>query len=251
VVTSPDPAFPAPTGRVWRGGAASATFNSGVADNDVSIGLMVRFNQFLYFTAGDLPVQGENLLWPALLADALPTGTAGGLLAPPAPPPPMVGFKCGHHGASTSTSPTMLTGLLPMTAIISCGAKNSHPDQSVITLLQGQPSVSRILLTNCRYHRVGVPASPAVDRGLPPAAPAGGVGPGAIVQAVAGNKSRVSGDNVDDNLAPGRSRGDIQLSVTEAGSTAAAGARSYTRTYFENYPPAGVPVGPNILLHIW
>jgi hypothetical protein len=240
LVTRPVPGM-VPTASVWQGpGAPVAVF--GATSNDLSLALVIRFNDFMFFTAGDLPIAGENLLLPPLLGQTLPDGTtlvggAAGQFPAPPPPVPLVAFKCGHHGAATSTGPLFLANLTPVTALISCGNNYGHPDQGVVNMLNaGTPT--RFYLTNCRYQRMNVTASPAFNLGAPPAA---GVA-GAIVQDIPGNKSRISGDNAVMPMAVGRDRGDILLEVTAASSTAAPGMRSYDVTYWENYPSA--PPGP-------
>lgn len=223
-------------GRVWQGvGVPPAGYNSGDVRNDKSIGLIIHFNDFMYFTAGDMPFQGEDLLYPALLAQALPNG-AGGTLPAPAPPPPLVAFKCGHHGAATATTAGMLAALQPLSAHISCGGLYGHPFQATINLLHNDPQINSFYMTNCRYNRANVPASPAALGGPPPA-------PGTVDQWVAGNKARIAGDNAVVNGAPMRHRGDISIQVLEATSMGAVGARSYDTDYFDEYPPAGNPPG--------
>jgi hypothetical protein len=232
-------------GRVWQGqGNPAANYNSGDVRNDKSIGVVIRFNNFAYYTAGDMPYQGEDLLYPVLLAQPLPDGTPGGLLPGPPPPAPLAAFKCGHHGAATSTSPAFVANLQPVTAYISSGQSHGHPFQVTVTLLHNSPSVSRFYLTNCRYNRVGIPASPAADLAAPHAA-------GTVSQNLPGNKSRIAGDNSVNNLAPGRRRGNIRTRVLQAWSMAAPGARTYRTTYYESYPAAGAAPGMRNNTQTW
>lgn len=74
--------------------------------NNVSIGLIIRFNNFFFYTGGDLPSEGEDLA----LDDILSTRNGNGLPDPQDPaarfpaPNHICAFKCGHHGSATSTS---------------------------------------------------------------------------------------------------------------------------------------------------
>jgi hypothetical protein len=243
VLSGPEPG--AAMGRVWQGvGVPSAAYNSGDVRNDKSIGLVIRFNDFVYFTAGDMPFEGEDLLYPALLAQALPNG-AGGTLPAPAPPPPLVAFKCGHHGAATATSAGMLAALQPLSAHISCGGQHGHPFQSTINLLHNDPQMQSVLLTNCRYNRANVLASPPGNLGPPPA-------PGTVDQWLAGSKALIAGDNAVANGAAMRHRGDISIQVLEANSAGAPGTRSYDTAFFDEYPPAaGGPPGHVQVNQVW
>jgi beta-lactamase superfamily II metal-dependent hydrolase len=194
-------------------------------DNDVSLGLVVQFNNFLYWTAGDLPWQGENLVGNAVMAAALPRPGGGNF--------PLgtkfACFKAGHHGANTATSEAFLKKVKPSGALISCGFHQSfqHPGQAVIERLHNRPSVQRFFLTNCNFETRFIPASEGRNQ-----------------LTAANNKSRVAGDNRRPNRAPGRSQGDIQLTVTEANSLLGAiPGRQYRVDYWEEdaKPPAVRP----------
>jgi hypothetical protein len=59
--------------RVWQGqGNPPFAFGPALGDNDSSIGLLIRFNNFFYLTAGDLPFQEEDPLIAAAMANGLP-----------------------------------------------------------------------------------------------------------------------------------------------------------------------------------
>jgi beta-lactamase superfamily II metal-dependent hydrolase len=225
-------------GLVWQGeGVKPQTVSAGKKENQQSIGLVIRFNDFFFFTAGDMPTLGEDLLSAALVNYPLPDG-AGGLLPNPAPPPPVVAFKCGHHGADTCTSAKMLQDLTPFTAHISCGEMYGHPFPS--TLQRLYDAGTSIYLTNCRYNRRPlVAASPEQDGGPPPATH----GPGKVNQWLLGSRARIAGDNAVDNLDADRLRGDIQISVQEQYSF--GDDRFYTTTFLDNYPEP--PARPGIL----
>ncbi len=111
-------------------------------DNPASIGCTLTFHQFSYFTAGDLPSEDEEKL---------------GLGH-------MCAFKCGHHGAETSTSKKFVKALLPSAAFISSGHHNhDHPRQSVLDILCGAKSLQRFYTTNCEPDRTGFVGRSGVD----------------------------------------------------------------------------------------
>jgi hypothetical protein len=254
VISGATPAMALPTGRVWQGPATNPMLIAGGdPTNTISIGLVIRFNGFMYYTAGDLPSNGEDLLWPRLRTQQLPSSTGVGALlpvpvAPLAPPPPVPlvpALSASHHGSDTSTSLVMVNAIYPRTVAISVGAKHNHPDQPVINRLFAAASVQRYYLTNCRYPRVGIPLAPVAALGPPPAVGAG------LTQPVGGNKSRIAGDNNPNNGLAGRARGDIHLQLTQVNSQAAAGVRNYSVTYWENYPPPLTAPGPRTETFTW
>jgi hypothetical protein len=220
-------------GQAWQGEHNAPSTFKGQASNALSIGLVLRFNRFMFFTAGDLPFEGEDLLASALVGQPLPTGFKNTTFGPPPPPPPLVAFKCSHHGSKTSTSAQFLQVLQPKTAIISCGSEHRHPDDEVIKNLQQSASIEYFFLTNCLEPRADVPAS--IGKNYKPKAL------GSVEQNERGNKSRVSGDNVLLGNVPNRHRGDVSIFVDEANSLSAPGAGQYRTSYWENYPPSGYP----------
>jgi beta-lactamase superfamily II metal-dependent hydrolase len=201
---------------VWGAAPGKVPIASGQPDNDDSIGLVVRFNQFVHYTGGDLPAEGEELVAASVMTKGLPN-PAGGLY--PAPQR-IATIKCGHHGANTSTSDLFLATAKPVEAFISCGkqAGFQHPAQAVVNRLVASKPVEKFHLTNCKYVTDHVPAS------------------NGQVQVVPGNKSRVCGDNANVNIAPHRQqRGDICLRISEAESTAAEGpGRRFHVEYLED-----------------
>ncbi|OLB78954.1 MAG: hypothetical protein AUI14_11710 [Actinobacteria bacterium 13_2_20CM_2_71_6] len=218
VVSTPSASSPSPTGTGWRGqGVAPVTFNSGQAANDVSIGVVLVFGGFTYFTAGDLPSQGEDPIGQALVSRRLPDGR-GGLR--PKPLPDLVGLKCSHHGSDASTSDAFVGEVQPAVAVLSCGNMHDFPTQRVVGTLHRAASVERFYLTNCQYVRAYVPAS------APPVA-------GVNQLMTPGNRSRVAGDNNPMNRAIGRHRGDIRLFTTREWAYAAASVK-FTVSYWEN-----------------
>ncbi|MCY1045681.1 hypothetical protein OV208_30490 [Corallococcus sp. bb12-1] len=103
-------------------------------DNPASIGCTLKFHDFTYFTAGDLPLEDE---------EGLGLGH-------------MCAFKCGHHGAETSTSRDFVDAITPTAAFISAGHHNhDHPRQSVLDILCATDSLQRFYTTNCEPMRTG------------------------------------------------------------------------------------------------
>ena len=173
-----------------------------------SIGLLLRFNNFFFFTAGDLPSAGEDPLadhfrHPKNAAPFVPVDEEGLF-----EPIHLAAFKCGHHGAKESTSKNFLDMMLPAVALISVGKQESydHPAQAVIERLEASEMVAGFL-TNCHYPRVGIPASNHQDQLEEPDA-----------------LFFVAGQPHVDNLAAGRVRGDVCAVVLEDASKLDGGA---------------------------
>ncbi|HEY0738273.1 MAG TPA: MBL fold metallo-hydrolase [Herpetosiphonaceae bacterium] len=110
-----------------------------IDDNPQSIGWLLRFNNFSYYTAGDLTIPQENQA-------ALYTGQVSA-------------FKLSHHGADTSTSQTFIDAINPRVAVISCGYNNSygHPTQTIINRLQAKASIQHYFLTSCGANNALLP----------------------------------------------------------------------------------------------
>lgn len=110
---------------------------TGDASNILSIGLILRFNNFNYYTGGDLPEEGEMLI-----VRAWKTRCAYSRIA---------AFKCGHHGAGTSTSVKFVREINPVTAFISSGANSyGHPTTITLTTLQECTSIKKYYLTGAQ-----------------------------------------------------------------------------------------------------
>jgi hypothetical protein len=222
----------------------------GSPENRISLGLIIRFNNFFYFTGGDLPFEGEDRMLAFLLGQAHITHMRDGApnpvvaigLANPNPPPAnfpvpnhICCFKCSHHGSSESTSDYFVNNSMARAAFISAGehTKYLHPNQSVIDALHNSARIRAFYLTNCHYQRNHVPGwDPLINQ-----------------LTVLGNKSRISGDNDQTNLNPLRNRGNITILVDEAGSLSvthppappAAGAvhHSFSVRYWDEDRPGG------------
>jgi beta-lactamase superfamily II metal-dependent hydrolase len=187
---------------IWKAPKEKCPIVGGQRGNDVSMGMVVRFNQFFYYTGGDLPSQGEDLVADAIMTHGLPDPN-GKADFPPAHR--IACFKCGHHGSEHSTSQHFLDTAKPRGAFISCGTNShgdSHPNQALVDRLHGHKSIRHFYLTNCKVDATHIAAANGEEQLTFP-----------------GNKSRVAGDNDNENLRAGRHRGDIKIFVDQAEST--------------------------------
>jgi hypothetical protein len=215
---------------VWNAPPGSCPIVAPQPDNADSIGLVIRFGNFFFYTGGDLPSQGEDLVANAVMANGFANPQGGAAFAVPAR---IAAFKCGHHGAGHSTSAAFLAAIQPRAAFISCGQNQfgtgeNHPSQNVVNRMQATAGMF-FYLTNCNYQTNHIPASQAVEQ-----------------LTVVGNRSRVCGDNALPNLGGGaRHRGDIRLFLNQAEATAAVGApaRQFRVRYWENDDVPGGPPG--------
>lgn len=189
--------------RMVRNAPGNALPIGGNASNNVSLGMVVRFNNFFYYTGGDLPYQGEDLVGTDVRANGLPD--------PQNPhnafavPNHVCAFKCGHHGSDTSTSQAFVNRLRARSAFISTGGNMfEHPDQAVINRVIAHNDMRYLYLTNLNWATPNVPASNGVNQWT-----------------AAGNKAFIAGDNNIFNFAPGRHRGDIEVRVNAAESLSA------------------------------
>lgn len=209
---------------VWRAPQGSVPIASGQPDNDDSFGLIIRFNDFAFYTGGDLPTQGEDLVGAAVMANGLPN-PAGDVFPPPAR---LAAFKCGHHGAETATSNNFLIRTRPSAAVISCGEHGGfqHPAQATIDRLHNSATIQQFFLTNCRFATNHIPASFGRDQLKKEGMEAEGMEvEGMEVEDLEAeiNKSFLFGDNNDINIADPQP-GHMRLSISEAGSRAAVGS---------------------------
>ena len=203
--------------------------------NSDSIGLILRFNNFFYYTGGDLPSEGEDLVATAVMGNGLPKPTQQNPKNTYPKPNCIACFKCGHHGSNHSTSLNFLKLIEPRAAFISSGYKvfkdEILPAQKLIDRLNADTNVLYFYLTNCKVETIGVPASLGQDQGT-----------------VLGNKSRVCGDNDDNNLLVGRRRGNIKLTISQNESTGVVPATFHVE-YFdvdEKDPITKNPIGVQI-----
>ncbi|MFI0846893.1 hypothetical protein [Mesorhizobium sp. IMUNJ 23232] len=231
----------AASGWIWKVPAAAAPIPGGEDGNGLSIGLVIRFENFYFYTGGDLPTAGEDVLAVTVKAQPLPNPQGGPAFAAPLR---FAAFKCGHHGANTSTSTAFIDGLAAWVAIISVGGGVfngvAHPSPAAITRLHANLNITNFYMTNCLVETGYIPSSFGQNQIFPPA---GAPVPPPVYPPYAPNKSRVAGDNSQPNLNAGRPRGDIMIEVTAANALAGPGARTFDITYFEddNYGPG--PVG--------
>ena len=218
-------------GWIWEVPPAAAPIPGGNDGNGLSIGLVIRFDNFYFYTGGDLPTAGENALGVTVMAQPLPDPQGGAAFAAPAS---FAAFKCGHHGADSSTSTPFINALAAPVAIISVGGGVfngvAHPGPAAITRLHTNANITNFYLTNCEAQTGYIPSSFGVTQVFPPVG-----GPGPPYPPYSPNKSRVAGDNGLGNLVPGRPRGDIVVEVTQANATAGpGGGRTFDITYFDD-----------------
>lgn len=199
----------------------SSTTVSSDNGNGISIGLAVVFGDFVFYTGGDLPVDGLNMIPRAVIGNPA--------FGSPAYIP---AFKAGHHGSSESNSTTYLSATAPKTSIISAGYRQfgKNPDailprQDVINWFTAQRTMKYFYLTNCKIVRDKVPYSDNKP------------------QIVKDNKSRIAGDNGFDpgegkrgatNLKPKQVRGNIRIFVEEDQVNTIDGI--FKAVYWENQP---------------
>jgi beta-lactamase superfamily II metal-dependent hydrolase len=118
-------------------------------ENENSVAWLLEFGKYTYYTAGDLPSPEELKLLPKITA-------------------PLTAMKCGHHGASTSTSKQVLEGMKPRLAFISAGKQEmfGHPTTDTMLRLRESPGIEAIFITNCFHNRPFLrPSYPAVLEG--------------------------------------------------------------------------------------
>jgi len=224
---------------IWRAPVGTCPIASGEPANDASIALIIRFGQFFFYTGGDLPTVGEDLVGNAVFAHGLPDPQGGGAAFPL--PARIAAFKLGHHGSDGSTSNAFLNQINARAGLISCGFNgfgtgDKHPTQAVINRLQASAGIDPFYLTNCNYVTTHIPASNGQDQ-----------------LAAMNSRSRVCGDNASPNVAPGRHRGNCRLYLNQAESTAGPGVgRSFHVDYWDQddnpFAPAvggaQPPIGP-------
>lgn len=113
-----------------------------------SIALLLNFQNFLYYTGGDLPADGER--WVAEnLANNIYKELQGASWD-------CVGFKAGHHGSKTCTREDGILALNPSYGVISCGDTLSrydrdfdHPSQETVERLNACASLKVFFATAC------------------------------------------------------------------------------------------------------
>ncbi|TBR61686.1 hypothetical protein B4U84_13155 [Westiellopsis prolifica IICB1] len=112
-------------------------------DNPKSLGLLIEFNNFRYYVAGDLEqVQEDGYINRNAIGTPFQSGVkdrvnnannmAGRILA----------MKTSHHGANTASSRIFINQLRPSAAILSVSKPNrqySHPSQRAVNILDGYP----------------------------------------------------------------------------------------------------------------
>lgn len=104
-------------------GKLSPPFNTQYDENDLCVGLLVRFGQFEFFVGGDL--SGVNSSYYHDIESSVA---------------PEVGdidvYRVDHHGSASNSNATFVSTLLPEVSIISVGTNSyGHPTQTVIDRL--------------------------------------------------------------------------------------------------------------------
>ena len=208
--TAPASFLVAVDGYIWNANPpAACPIVTNEPQNDLCIAQVVRFNNFFFYTGGDLPAVGENLIGPAVRNNGFNNPQGGGQFAPATRIP---AFKAGHHGSTGSTSAGFLAQINPATLFISCGWNgfgqgDEHPTQELINRLYARASITDFYLTNCKYSTVGIPASNGLQQ---------------LNRLF--NRSTVCGDNADNNLDPARrGRGNAHLVIDQTQSTVGPG----------------------------
>jgi beta-lactamase superfamily II metal-dependent hydrolase len=176
-----------------------------VDDNPFSLGLLIRHNNFRYFTAGDLMIAQEEEAAAFLNPN---NNNAGHVCA----------IKASHHGAAKSTSAAYLARLLPRAIFLSCGFLNGygHPKDTALNNIEGSPRIQYYYLSSC--------GSAVADARL---LGCSGHNLNQVTQNVMG---RVAGDRP--RGAPVAHRGDIVLRVSNAQSL--MNPHQFGVTYYEN-----------------
>lgn len=100
-------------------------------DNSKSLGFLIEFAEFRFFTGGDLGSSHE---------DSINFSNK-----------PLSISKTGHHGSEHSTSKRFIDAQRPRAVIISHGANYDHPTDKVLNILQGSDT-RFVYLTNPMEH---------------------------------------------------------------------------------------------------
>lgn len=97
-------------------------------ENEASIGLLITFGDFKYFTAGDLTGGGDPGGYETKDLETYAGDIVGDIDV----------LHAGHHGSASSTNPTFLETTRPEAAIISVGRDNDygHPTEEVLSRLE-------------------------------------------------------------------------------------------------------------------
>lgn len=97
-------------------------------ENEASIGLLVRYGDFSYFSAGDLPGGGSPGGYETKDMETIAGEIVGDIDV----------LHVSHHGGAASTKETFLDETDPESAIISVGRENDygHPTEEVLTRLE-------------------------------------------------------------------------------------------------------------------
>jgi beta-lactamase superfamily II metal-dependent hydrolase len=124
-------------------------------DNAKSIGLLIQFNNFKYYVAGDLTrFQEDGCNNPNVVGNSFQPGVRARVNNADNMAGRVLAMKTSHHGANTSSSRIFINQLRPSAAILSVSEPNrrySHPAARTINVLDGYPETP-ILSTNDIHH---------------------------------------------------------------------------------------------------
>lgn len=109
--------------KVLGGSNSSAASGGSDADNANSVALLVAYQGFEFFVAGDLTSKVEQALVGA--------GSVADIDV----------YHASHHGAKTGNGEELVEALAPEVSIISCGTAYNHPNKTVIDRLRDNESV--------------------------------------------------------------------------------------------------------------
>ncbi len=126
--------FRAVNGKILSKDGSIQTVDCGGEENCFSIGTLVTFGKFRFWTAGDLTGGGIS------------TPDAEAVLAKHINPVDV--YRAHHHGSRTSSNEALIKALKPQVVVISAGEQNSfcHPHVPVLRILH-QVAKPTILLT--------------------------------------------------------------------------------------------------------
>lgn len=112
-------------------------------NNCNSLALMLDFDGFVYYTAGDLPTRGENEIVHYYLGGKYETLDPNKKV--------IFGYKVSHHGSNSACGEDIQL-LAPLYAFISCGDVSGpiHPGTDTVKSLVKMQSVSKVYCTSWR-----------------------------------------------------------------------------------------------------
>lgn len=208
------------------GGPSDVNIKMVGADNENSIASIIKFNDFSYYTGGDLPtmesanrtaktVQGENGVAKLLFQK---NSELNALINPARR---ISAGRLGHHGSAESSSKYFLGKMKFKAVFISAGFNSyGHPSEDVISRLkQGEvnKNLEKVYLTNAYDKLDDIPATQGWK----------------TRQDSRENKFMVSGQINNEMHASDNGAGNVILKVTEAQSIETSGSHEFSVEYLE------------------